>query len=93
VATKDSPVGDYDIVVSGGEAQNYELSYVGGKLTVTVPSAIASLPETDGTVDVYTLDSQLVRQHAKTLKGLSKGVYLLRSQDKNSRKLIVRGKR
>ena len=89
-ATKDSPVGEYDIVVSGGEAQNYELSYVGGKLTVTVPSSIAVLPETNGTVDVYTLDGQLVCQHAKTLKGLSKGVYLIRSQGKNSRKLIIK---
>ena len=44
----------------------------------------------DGTVDVYTLDGRLVCLHAKTLKGLSKGVYLVRSQGKDSRKLIVR---
>ena len=29
-ATKNSPVGEYEIVVSGGEAQNYELSYQNG---------------------------------------------------------------
>ena len=34
-ATKDSPIGTYDITVSGGKAANYELTYVSGKLTVT----------------------------------------------------------
>ena len=34
-ATKESAVGDYAVTVSGGEAQNYELSYVSGTLKVT----------------------------------------------------------
>ena len=34
-ATKDSEPGTYDIIVSGAEAQNYEISYVAGTLTVT----------------------------------------------------------
>ena len=34
-ATADSPAGDYAITVSGGEAQNYDFSYVSGTLTVT----------------------------------------------------------
>jgi len=34
-ATKDSEPGTYEIKVSGAEAQNYEISYVNGKLTVT----------------------------------------------------------
>ncbi len=34
-ASKDSEPGTYDIIVSGAEAQNYEISYVAGKLTVT----------------------------------------------------------
>ncbi|MCR5643698.1 MAG: hypothetical protein K6G32_10265 [Prevotella sp.] len=33
-ATKESAVGDYTVTVSGGEAQNYELSYVNGTLKV-----------------------------------------------------------
>ena len=33
-ATKDSPVGEYVISVSGAEAENYEISYVNGSLTV-----------------------------------------------------------
>ena len=84
-ATKDSPVGVYDIVVSGGEAQNYELIYVGGKLTVTVPNMIADLMRPDGTFDVYTLTGQPVRLHTKTLKGLAKGVYIV-----NGKKLMVK---
>ena len=34
VATINSPVGIYDIVVSGGEAKNYSFNYVNGTLTV-----------------------------------------------------------
>ncbi len=33
-ATKDSPVGEYEVIVSGAEATNYEISYVNGKLTI-----------------------------------------------------------
>ena len=84
-ATKDSPVGVYDIVVSGGEAQNYDLNYVTGKLTVMVPSSIASLTKSDATYDVYTLTGLPVRLHAKTLKGLMKGIYLV-----NGRKLAIK---
>ena len=47
-ATKDSPAGDYPVTVSGAEAQNYEISYVAGTLTIT-----ANSPElNDG--DVFT---------------------------------------
>ena len=35
VATSDSLAGTYPIVVSGGEAKNYELKYVNGTLTIT----------------------------------------------------------
>lgn len=40
----DSPVGIYDIVVSGAEAQNYSFLYVNGTLTIT-ESAISILQE------------------------------------------------
>ena len=33
-ATSDSPAGDYPVTVSGAEAQNYDISYVNGKLTI-----------------------------------------------------------
>ncbi len=83
-ATKDSAVGEYVIVVSGGEAQNYELSYVNGKLTVTVPSSIRELLS-GGTFDVYTTSGKLIRKGAASLKGLAKGVYIV-----NGQKVIVK---
>ena len=43
-ATPESPAGEYDIIVSGGEAQNYTFTYVSGKLTV--------VGGTDGIVEV-----------------------------------------
>ena len=46
-ATKDSPVGNYPITVSGAVAGNYEISYVAGTLTIeTVPT-----PDQDQTPD------------------------------------------
>ena len=44
-ATADSPVGVYDIIVTGGSAANYELSYVKGKLTVADKSSITITAE------------------------------------------------
>ena len=39
-ATKDSPSGVYDIAIIGGNAQNYELIYISGKLTVVDTNSI-----------------------------------------------------
>ena len=36
-ATNDSAPGEYDIIVSGAEATNYNISYVAGKLTIKEP--------------------------------------------------------
>ena len=83
-ATKDSEVGEYDIIVSGGEAQNYELSFVNGKLTVTMPSGIREIIS-GGSFDVYTTDGRMVKKGATTLKGLAKGVYIV-----NGRKVMVK---
>ena len=82
-ATKDSEVGEYIISVSGGEAQNYELSYVNGKLTVTVPNGIRSLENGQSTMENgvwYTLDGRRLSS-----KPTQKGMYIL-----NGRKVIVR---
>lgn len=53
-ATKESPVGDYTVTVSGAEAQNYEITYENGKLTVTaadpVPTVICDAND-DGEVN------------------------------------------
>lgn len=84
-ATKDSPAGVYDIVVSGGEAQNYELDYVNGKLTVTVPSGIydATHQMDNGQ---WTMDNWYDLSGRKLNHGLkSKGVYIV-----NGRKVVIK---
>ena len=78
-AAKESPVGEYAIVLSGGEADNYEMVYVEGKLTVTVPSAIAELTA-NGAFDVYDVRGRKIRHQVTTLKGLPKGVYIVRGK-------------
>ena len=40
IVQPDSPVGEYPIIVSGGEALNYEFIYVNGVFTVSEPTAI-----------------------------------------------------
>ena len=83
-ATKDSPVGTYDIVVSGGEARNYELKYQNGVLTVTESTGIATISVTKP-VNVYNVQGRMVRSKATTLEGLPSGVYIV-----NGQKVIVK---
>ena len=86
-ATTDSPVGEYPIVVSGGEAQNYTLEYVNGVLTVTEASGI-SVVSIDKPVDVYNTNGYLIRKNTTTLEGLPKGMYILHTKDGVKRKKI-----
>jgi len=83
-ATKESKPGTYPITVSGGEARNYELRYVNGRLTVTIPSSINELMESE-TFDVYDMSGRKVRRQATTLKDLPKGVYII-----DGKKIVVR---
>ncbi len=72
VATKESPVGTYTLVVGGGSAMNYEFVYVDGVLTVTIPSGIGGIQtETDDDADWYTLDGRKLNG-----KPARKGVYI-----------------
>ena len=83
-ATKDSPVGTYAIVVSGGEAKNYELNYQNGVLTIIESTGIGEITVTSP-ADVYTLQGHKVRTKATTLKGLPKGVYIV-----NGNKVVIK---
>ena len=78
-ATKESPVGTYEIIVSGGEATNYELIYQNGVLTVTESSGIVTISTTHP-MNVYDTHGRLVRAKATTLKGLPKGIYIVNGQ-------------
>lgn len=84
-ATKDSLVGEYPITVSGGEAQNYEFKYIDGVLTVTIPSCIYTNLFKGEPFDVYTINGQKVRSQVTSLKGLPKGIYMVKSK-----KIIVK---
>ena len=51
-ATKDSPVGDYDVTVSGAVSGNYNISYVNGSLTIEA----APTPEPEPQVTTFDED-------------------------------------
>ena len=51
-ATASSEPGEYEISVSGAEAQNYEVIYVSGKLTIEKPAFIPGDVNGDGLVNV-----------------------------------------
>ena len=83
-ATSASAPGVYDITVSGAEAQNYEISYVNGKLTITQSDGI-KIVSLEQPVDVYNIQGQKVRSNVTSFEGLPKGVYII-----NGRKVVIK---
>lgn len=78
-ATPESPVGDYDIIASGAEAQNYEITYENGTLTITASTGISSLsPTTSHPAPLYDLEGRKVQTPQR-------GIYI-----KNKKKVVVR---
>lgn len=82
-ATKDSEQGEYAIVVSGGQAKNYELVYVNGILKVTESTGIDGILSDGHTYDVYNLQGHKVRNQVTSLDDLPTGVYIV-----NGRKVV-----
>ena len=78
-ATSASEPGVYDIIVSGAEAQNYEISYVNGKLTIEDIDGIIGI-SVDHPADVYDLQGNKIRSKITSLSGLSKGVYIIKNK-------------
>lgn len=84
VADENSPEGEYEIVVEGGDADNYDFSYTNGKLTVTGATGITAV-EADAMLngkpcDIYSPTGQLVRKKAHSLNGLPSGVYVVKGK-------------
>ena len=87
-ATDGSPtssLGDYTITIGGAEAANYDITYVNGKLTVSVPVGITSIDANVAPADIYTLQGIKVRSKSESLDGLADGYYIV-----NRRKVLIR---
>ena len=83
-ATSASEPDEYDITISGAEAENYEISYINGKLTITEADGILGI-SVEHPADVYDLQGNKMRSKMTTLKDLPKGVYII-----NGRKVLVK---
>ncbi len=75
-ATKDSEPGEYEITISGGAAQNYELIYHNGTLTISEVNGIIDL-SFGKSFDIYDLYGNKIRSKAISLDGLPKGIYIV----------------
>ena len=79
-ATIDSPAGTYPITVTGGETNNYELSYVEGTLTVLNETGIVEIVNADDKKVVYNLNGSRINATQ-----MGKGVYII-----NGKKYVVK---
>ena len=71
-ATSESPAGSYQILVSGGEADNYDITRVNGTLTITVPVGIyAARDQLLKGRDVYDLTGRKLNRITR------RGVYVV----------------
>ena len=61
-----SSLGDYTITIGGAEAANYDITYVNGKLTVSVPVGITSIDANVAPADIYTLQGIKVRSKSES---------------------------
>ena len=77
-ATKDSPVGEYAIVVSGATAQNYDITFIDGVLTIEGSSDITPVTlYSSSPVVLYDLQGRCVNsQSTATSSHLKKGFYI-----------------
>ena len=78
-ATNASSAGEYDLVISGGEAENYDFTYSNGKLIIQSKTGIPilSMLQIDKPTNVYTITGALIRQNATSLDGLPYGIYIV----------------
>lgn len=91
-ATETSPVGEYELTISGGEAQNYKFRYHHGTLTITSstgidrPDEVITNPLTSDVISQTVYSVTGVRVGTTTsLSALPPGIYIV-----NGRKTIVK---
>lgn len=68
-ATKDSPAGTYEVTVSGAEAQNYEITYKNGTLTIESRPIEKGEYTHDNVVYEYGIDNKLIAYVKKGTDG------------------------
>lgn len=78
-ATIDSPAGTYPITVTGGETNNYELSYIEGTLTVLNETGVVEIVSADDKKVIYNLNGSRISPAQ-----LHKGVYII-----NGKKYVI----
>ena len=66
-ATSQSLLGEYPIIVSGGQAQNYYFIYEDGTLTVTMSDGMDAVQPAEGREDIYNLQGVRVNRNYKGL--------------------------
>ncbi len=71
-----SPVGEYEITVSGAEAENYEFNYVSGVLTITVPVGIGDV------IDEVTIPTSIYDLSGRKVQTPQRGVYIIDGKKK-----------
>ena len=80
-ADVNSPAGEYAIVVSGAEAQNYEISYVNGTLIITPATGIDAVRSNSVGSDAwYDLSGRKLQSIP-----VQKGIYIL-----NGKKVVIK---
>ena len=85
-ATETSPAGDYEIRVSGAEAQNYVFEYVAGVLTIEGdPSGVDLQRARTADGSTFDLQGRKMKNAESSTSQLPKGVYI-----RNGKKVVIR---
>ena len=84
-ATSESEPGTYDVLISGAEAQNYDICYVNGRLIIEENQAGIGrlMNDKNDNVMIYTIDGRRVDKPKK-------GLYVIRMKDGTILKIGVR---
>jgi hypothetical protein len=85
-ATSESEPGIYDVLISGAEAQNYEITYVNGRLIIEENQAGIGhiVNDMNDNVMIFTIDGRRVDKPKK-------GLYVVRMKDGTIRKVGLKG--
>ena len=78
----ESTTGIYNIILSGGEDNNYYFEYKNGTLTITESSGIVNMMKDNQPFNVYTMSGLILRHNVQSMNGLSPGCYIIETNGK-----------